>query len=420
MHLSSLVTMRVWEQTHLHLHLTEAGRVLLHGAACILLASLVVPAFGVLAALVAVLLTALVAGFVLRPRVQIRGHLPESITVGQAVRLNYQIENTARSSAYELTVDMDSLPPSMERWETSHAVSRLAPGATAEVTVNLKAHRRGRFLIPAPVCRSAFPFNLFVFGLSREGRQPLLVLPPVFPLRLPLLDRTTRIDLSGGGLAGRTDISPEYAGNRPFVSGDSPRRIDVRAWARLSVPATKEYYTNQDRLVALVLDCRRRGQPACDDRPDESFEAAVCLCASAAAALDREGSLDAAVIGPDLHPFSPMPRPERFQTLHRILATVEPTDDYDLEPVYQDMEDRWRAISEVVFVLRSWDSKYGRMIERAAKAGCHTTVLLLRKPAAAGPGAVRADHIDAASAIWAQRTAVLAPRDVLEGRVSDL
>jgi uncharacterized protein (DUF58 family) len=398
--------------------MTEPGRVLLHGAACILLASLIVPAFGVLAALVTVLLTALVAGFILRPRVLIRGNLPESVTVGQVVRLRYQLENTARVSAYGLSVELDSLPPSIEPLDGSQVVPRLIPGGTADVTVSFTARRRGRFLMPAPVCRSGFPFNLFIFGLSREGRQPLLVLPPVFPLRLPLQDRAVQVDLSGSGWSGRTEISPEYAGNRPFVAGDSPRRIDVRAWARLSVPATKEYYTTQERLVSLVLDSRLRGASSVNAEPDERFEAAVCLCASVASSLDRDCSIDAAVIGSTLHPFSQIPKSERFDVLHRLLATVEPSDDYDLETVFQDVEERWRMTSEVVFILLAWDRTYGRLIELAAKAGCHTTVVLIGDATAATPGPSR--RVDDESTVWAARTAVPAPRDVLEGRVTDL
>ncbi len=411
--------MRVWEQTHLHLGTTEVGRVLLQGTACVLLASLVVPAFGVLAALVSVLVTALSAGFLLRPRVRLRGSLPESVIAGETAHLVCQLENVARMSAYELALDIESLPPSIERLGTSPAIPRLAPGATAEVTLSFRAQRRGRYLIPAPVCRSGFPFNVFTFGLSREGRQTLLVLPPILPLRLDLEDRTAQVDTYGGGLAGRTEISPEYAGNRPFVAGDSPRRIDVRAWARLSVPATKEYYTNQDRLAVLVLDTRLRGLPRAKADMSEPFEAAVCLCASAAAALDRECSLDTVVLGPTVHRAAQLPKAERFDALHQMLATVEPSDDYDLESAGRELDDRWRHVSEAVFILLTWDRAYGRLIEQAGKTGCHTTVLLLGDPAArAGlsPQTLR----DADGAVWARRTAVLSPREILEGRVGEL
>jgi hypothetical protein len=407
--------MRVWEQTHLYLSMTEAGKVLLHGTACILLAALIVPAFGILAALAAVLLTALIAGFVLRPRVQVRGNLPDSVIVGQAAHFRYKIENGARVSAYQLSVEIDSLPASIERLNGSHLIPRLTPGATTELTLDFTMHRRGRFLIPAPVCRSGFPFNLFVFGLSHAGDQPLLVLPPVYPLRLTVHDRIWRLSSSGGGFTARTEVSPEYAGNRPFVTGDSPRHIDARAWARLSVPATKEYYADQDKLAVLVLDSRVPGLSRRDVEPNEPFEAAVCLCASAAFTLERDCFIDSVLIGPTLHRFAQVPTTHRFTTLHQMLATVEPSDGYDLESTGQEMEADWRQTSEAVFILLTWDKMYSRLIEQAARAGCHTTVLLLDGSTRAG-----APPMDAEGTVWARQVNVLSPHDVLMGRMGDL
>lgn len=115
-----------------------------------------------------------------------------------------------------------------------------------------------------------------------------------------------------------------------------------------------------------------------------------------------------------------MPKADRFSTLHRLLATVEPSADYDLEPLFEDVEDRWRVTSEVVFVLLTWDRTYGRLVELAAKAGCHTTVLLIGGSDAAVAHSPTPGRIDDGSAIWAEETAVLSPRDILEGRVSSL
>ena len=413
--------MAIRDLPQVHLRLTEAGSILLQGIACILLAALIVPSFGILAALAAVLLTALVAGFILRPRVRIQGDLPESVIVGQTVPLRYQISNAARVSAYDLSVEIDTLPASIERLDSDPFIPRLAPGATAEVSLALKANARGRFRIPPPVCRSSFPFNMFVFGASRDGEQTLLALPPVFPLRLTLAYRSRHACSSGSGFAGRTEVSPEYAGNRPFVSGDSPRRIDVRAWARLSVPATKEYYNDHDSLASLVLDSRVSAHWLKNDSGQiEAFEAAVCLCASAAFTLDQSCSIDSVWIGSTPHQFADVPRPDRFSAIHHMLATVEPSDDYDLEPVCEAMAGDWPEISEVVFILLAWDEPYGELIEQAARAGCHTTVLLLGNSATARSSLSNLARIPADSATWAASVAVLSPHDVLEGRVGDL
>jgi uncharacterized protein (DUF58 family) len=408
--------MRVWDQTHLHLSVTESGRVLLQGTACILLAAMVMPAFGVLAALATVLVTALIAGFILRPRIRVRSDMPESVIAGQTAQLHYQLENVARVSAYQLSVEIDPWPASIERFERSRLIPRLAPGETVDISLGFKAQRRGRFVIPSPVCRSGFPFNMFVFGLSQEDRQSLLVLPPIFPLRLLTQDYTWRSQSSGTGLAGRTEVSPEYAGNRPFVAGDSPRHIDVRAWARLSVPATKEYYTDEERLALLVLDNRVRGPVMKNSNPSECFEAAVCLCASAAFELDRDCSIDAILIGSTLHRLSRMPKAARFGHVHEMLATVEPSGDQDLESVGQEMKDHWRDLSEVVFIVTAWDRTYSTLIEEATLAGCHTTVLLVSGDAVDVNG-----HSPRQVPLQTRcDLAVLSPHDVLEGRMGDL
>jgi uncharacterized protein (DUF58 family) len=405
--------MAVWDHARTHLDLTESGRVLLRGIVCILLAALIVPSFGILASLVAVLLTALAAGFILRPRIRIRATLPDTVIAGQTVRLRYVLENTARLSAYDLSVQLDALPESIERMDRDPIVERLASGERTEVTLAIRPGRRGRYRVPAPVCRSSFPFNLFVFGASRHEEQTLLVLPPFFPLRLLLQYRQRRISRGGSALARQAEVSTEYAGNRPFLSGDSPRRIDARAWARLAVPATKEYHNDHDSSAMLIMDSRvpapllKKGSS-----PIPQFEAAVSLCASAAYTLARSCRLDLVLIGQTLHPFAGAPGPGRFEAIHHALATVEPSESYDLDPVVPILERDFRETSEVVFILLSWDKMYGDLIEQAARTGCHTIVLLIGRPAA--------DGIDADSRPWAGHVAVLSPDDVLGGRIEQL
>lgn len=86
------------------LGLTDAGKVVLRGSGFVALAALIVPAFGVLSALVSVVLMALLVGFVLRPKIQVSGNLPDRVIVGQTVQLRYVLKNVARLPAYNLCV----------------------------------------------------------------------------------------------------------------------------------------------------------------------------------------------------------------------------------------------------------------------------------------------------------------------------
>jgi len=117
----------------LHLDLTEAGKTVLRGTGFVALAALIVPAFGVLSVLVSVLLMALLAGFVLRPKIQVSGDLPDRVIVGQTTRLRYVLKNVARLPAYNLCVRFGALPEVIEQVEAGHVVWRLGPGETTEV-----------------------------------------------------------------------------------------------------------------------------------------------------------------------------------------------------------------------------------------------------------------------------------------------
>jgi hypothetical protein len=160
-------------------------------------------------------------------------------------------------------------------------------------------------------------------------------------MSLPYVSR--HVNVSSIRPAGRMGTSPEYIGNRPYQPGDPPRRIDVRAWARLSVPATKEYDDDLDNYAAIVLDTRvpglsrrpRSGQAwsrsflagllgrligggnahkdgTGSPQPVKELEAAVSLCASMAYTIHKDCLIDLLLVGTDLHAFTSLPRATRL------------------------------------------------------------------------------------------------------------
>lgn len=396
----------------LRLGLTDAGKVILRGIVFIALAALIIPAFDVLSVLVAVCLVALAVGFVFRPRTLVTGNLPDRIIAGQTAHLTYTIENLGRRSAYNLRVRFHGLPEGIEQLADAQTVPVLAPGQTAEVAVTIRPKRRGCYRIRGPACESSFPFNLFHFGVSREGEESLIVLPvfSLLDLSLPYVSR--HVDVSSLRPAGRLGTSPEYIGNRPYQPGDPPHRIDVRAWARLAAPATKEYDDDLDNYAALVLDTRlarpegrgrrdggreegrrpagrRSGHAPRPPGPVPSakeLEAAVSLCASVAYTLQHECLIDLLLAGPDLHSFASLPKELRLDRVHETLAAVEPAPDYPVEQLGSLLEDRLGAVSEIVFVLLHWDHTYQQLAQWAEQAGCHCTVIVVGEASASDCG----------------------------------
>lgn len=397
----------------LRIGLTDAGKIILRGIGFVALAALIVPAFGVLSALVSVMLTALVVGFILRPRIQVSGNLPDRIEVNQTAQLRYLLKNIGRFPAYNLCLRFDALPEAIEQVDNGCVVSRLGSGDTTEVTVTIRPKRRGYYRIKQPVCQSSFPFELFSFGGSRDDQENLIVLPAFSLLRILLRHQNPQARSDSSIFAGRTGAFPEYAGNRPFMPGDSWRRIDARAWARLAVPATKEYHENLDNYTAIVLDTgvSKALSPLKSDESKE-FEAAVSLCASVAFTINDDCLIDLLLAGPDLHEFTNWPRKMRLDKIHEILAGVEPSMDYTTEQMAPILADRLHQISEVVFILSGWKKAYRQLLELAGQAGCHSTVFVV--------GEAGIIDLDRHKMAWTENIQILSPDEILTEQAINL
>ncbi len=358
--------------------LTDAGKMILVGVGCVALTALVFPAFGVLSALVWVMITAFLVGFAVRPRIEITGNFPDRIVAGQSVQLKYVLRNIARLPAYHLWLGWDYMPRSIELVAGGQLISRLGPGETAEVSIEIIAKRRGHYRIRQPACQSSFPFNLLRFGITQGGEEILIVLPQFTMLRISTSPMSRQVRSGGARFGGRTGIFPEYAGNRPYLPGDSPRRIDARAWARLSVPVSKEYHDDFDNYAALVLDTTIPGTASPQNSNEiRELEAAVSLCASVAFTINDSCLIDLFAAGKDIYQLTDLPRQVRLDRIHETLAGIEASGNDSLEQVTPALADKFNEISEVFFIFLNWNEASWRLVELAGQAGCQSTVLLV-------------------------------------------
>ncbi len=397
----------------LYLGLTDTGQTILRGTFYVALAALIVPAFGILSALVTIMLMALVVGFVLRPKIRIESNLPERVIVGQTTNFVYILKNTSRLPAYNLCVQFNDLPEAIEQIAGTQVISRLGPGETVEVTVAIKPARRGYYKIKQPVCQSGFPFNLFNFGSYRDEWETLVVLPNFYRLQFSPGGLSQNVYAGGARFVGQRRAFPEYAGNRPFLPGDSPRRIDSRAWARLSVPATKEYHDDFDKRTALILD-NYVSELTLSSKPKENkkLEAAVSLCASLAFTINNDCLVDFLCAGTEIYQLAALPRMVRLDKIHDILAGVEPSGGYSLEKISPVLISQFPRISEVFFILLRPTKAYRRLIQLADQAGCHCNVLLIGQS-----GQV---HVDDDDMSRNRNVMLLSPDDILTGKIKRL
>ena len=396
------------------LGLTDTGKVILRGTFYVALAALIVPAFGILSALVTIMLMALLVGFVLRPKIRISGNLPERVIVGQTTRFNYILKNNSRLPAYNLYLEFSTLPEAIKLVEAGQVIPRLGPGETIEVTLAIKPFRRGFYKIKKPVCQSGFPFNLFNFGTFCNDQETLIVLPTFYRLNFSLIGSSQNVCASGARLVGQRKSFPEYAGNRPFLPGDSPRRIDARAWARLSVPATKEYHEDFDKRTALILDtCVPELPVLSSSNENRKFEAAVSICASVAFTINNHCLIDVLLTGAEIYQLTTLPRMIRLDKIHDILAGAEPSKPCSLEKISPVLISQFPRISEVFFILLRPNKAYLRLLELANQAGCHCNVLLI--------GQSGQMYVDDDNMSWtSSNVRFLSPDEILTGQIKRL
>jgi len=397
----------------LHLALTDTGKVILRGTFFVALAALIVPAFGILSALVAIMLMALLVGFVLRPKIRIDGNLPERVIVGQTTKFSYILKNTSRLPAYNLCVEFSTLPEAIKQLAGAQVIPRLGPGETIEVTVEIRPARRGYYKIKRPICQSGFPFNLFNFGISYDDQETLVVLPVFYRLQFSPMGSSQNVCVGGARLAGQRSAFPEYAGNRPFLPGDSPRRIDARAWARLSVPATKEYHDNFDKRTILILDTSVSEFPLLSGSNESRLlEAAVSLCASVAFTINNDCLIDVLLTGNEIYQLAALSRMIRLDKIHDILAGAEPSKGYSLENISPVLISQFPRISEVFFILLRPNKAYRHLLQMANQAGCHCNVLLIGES-----GQMNVDEDDMS---WTSNVRYLSPDEILTGQIKRL
>jgi uncharacterized protein (DUF58 family) len=342
-------------------------------------ASVQTPIYQIFCMLLAFFCVDRVAGFLLRPRLLVRGTFPDKTTAGQAVTGHYTVQNQGRLPAYDLGLHFFRLPASIQVVHPEMTLGHLSSGQAVSATVTLQPHRRGLFTLPRPRAYSTFPFHLSRDGRSRADESTLLVLPhfhPIVGLDVPIGSR-----YQPGGIALTSNIgeSPEYIGNREYVPGDSARHIDYRSWARLAQPVVREYQEEYYCRVALVLDTfvppgRRPGR---DGFPD--LEAAISLSASIADALSRgEYLIDLFAAGPELYVFRAGRHTAHFENILEIVACVDACRSNPFQTVAPALADELTNISTVVGVLLDWDASRRQLVRTAVEMGCSVKILIVR------------------------------------------
>ena len=361
--------------------LTPAGRILTASAltaGSLGALTIEIPAYHLFCWLAAAWGLSLAAAAVLRPGVRLTGTFPEKATAGEELSLHFTVTNQRRWPCFTLGADIPGAPSALEV-SPGPPVAVLGPGEKTSLTLRLLPRRRGIYGPLKVGVFSTFPFDFFRFCRTSSSPSSLLVYPRFTPLREIEISVGRRLLAGGIALTSNTGESPEYICNREYRHGDSIRRIDFRAWARLSKPAVREYQEEYYCRVALILDTfvpkGIRIPP--EGLPD--MEAAVSLCAAVADVLARgEFIIDLFAAGPELYVFRAGRHTAHFENVLEILSCLDPCSENPFETVTPALEGELGNISTLLCVFLDWDESRAALVRAARECGCSVKVILVR------------------------------------------
>ncbi len=348
--------------------------------------SLDIPIYQLLFALAVFSVFVYATAFLLRPRIEVQGYLPEKAVAGQPVAARFTLVNHSRICARDLAVEGHDLPRSLKRVDAPVPIGGLVPGSSADTSFTILPLRRGVYAWPGWRAFTTFPFGLFRTSVRSVPRGAvarsgaLLVYPAFHPLVAIDVPISARYQPGGIALSSNVGESPEYIGNREYRPGDSTRHLDYRAWARLAAPVVREFQEEYYCRVALVLDTfvPGSGRPGPDGFPN--LEAAVSLSAAIADSLARgEYIIDIFAAGPELYVFRAGRHTAHFESVLEILASIDACRGNPFRKVTPALSDELASISSVICVFLDWDQDRAQLARAAAEAGCSVKVIIVRE-----------------------------------------
>lgn len=323
-----------------------------------------------------------------RPAVQLEGRLPARATTLQPVSFRV----TVRSDSPKLLPDLRLAVRRPEErggerleLEPSETFLAVEPGRTTDVTVTLRAQRRGRYLLRGPGVSATDPLGLAGGQEARLSDELLIAYPRFWTLdefRIPL---GRRYQPGGIPLSSSTGDAIEFVGTRDYREGDPVKNIHWRSWARRGQPVVKEYQEEYFCRIAIILDTFLPDPPAPGLRGPppqqlQGFESGISVVASIADYFSRsEYIVDILAAGPDVYEVSAGRSLAYLENILDVLACLEPCHDPPFAGIGPALFDKLAQITTVVAVLQDWDEPREAFLRKVKALGTAVRAIVVHE-----------------------------------------
>jgi uncharacterized protein (DUF58 family) len=241
----------------------------------------------------------------------------------------------------------------------------LKPGASAQVFIRLTPLRRG--VVRLHDMRAALPDPLGFFQKCvkvESAPAGMIILPRRYPLPPVSMPGMAAFKISGESNTNTIGNSGEFVGLRDYRPGDPLRQIHWKSWAKAGRPIVKELEDTHYPRFGLALDTLSNG------RDDTTFEQAVSVAASFAAAIDtHESLLDLMFVKDQAHIVTAGRGIERAEKLLEVLAGVAPARSGDHRALAGLVLRHSADLSSCLVILNGWDDSRADLLRRLEQGG---------------------------------------------------
>ncbi len=331
--------------------------------------------------------------------------------VGNYLEERLAVRNSSRLPKLWLEVrDQSDMPGH----QASKVIVALAPGRDRLWTVRTLCRQRGRYRLGPITVISGDPFGLF--QVTRDIKQSNQIV--VYPLTVELPDFPLPLGITPGGefLRRRTHyVTPNAAGVREYVSGDSFNRIHWRTTARRNRLMVKEFELDPMADIWVLLDgdqSMQAGQAVVNIKPDDfrwfirpekvtllpsTEEYAVSIAGTIAQHfIRRDRAVGLIAYGDTREVIQPDRGERQFTKLLETLAVFRAHSRVRLNEALTLESDQLPRGSTVAVITATWDVKWATIARGLKRRGVNVVAVILN-PASFGG---QRDNAGVAAALW--------------------
>ncbi len=170
------------------------------------------------------------------------------IFAGRPFLMEISVDNQKRRVA-SFSIEVEDLLPETPIDKKCFFL-KVPAGSTQRTSYQHQFARRGAYIFSGFRVGTKFPFALFRKSRDLDVSDEILVLPNIYPVHLPAA-RAQRLGATPNSRVGRQG---DFFGLREYRYGDDRRDIHWRTTARGGRPLVREYESESQRQVTIIID----------------------------------------------------------------------------------------------------------------------------------------------------------------------